>query len=368
MSRALARLAGPLLAGSVLLAACTSESPGRTALSDASLPTVSVPPSPSPSPTPAPDFTELDRLADATGSTCTLVMRGSEVVHEHPAGSRHATRRVYSITKSVTGVLLAIAAHEGALTLDDPVAKHVDAWPDESAGVTIRHLMSMRSGRTWTEALDSAMIGAADQTSSALAVGQQDAPGTAWRYDNLASQVLSAVLESAVGDPEAFARSRLFEPLGLTDTSWERDPSGAITTYAGIVSSCADLARLGVLMRDGGRFDARQVVPAAAVAELTTSSSELNAAYGLLWWTNAEGRVQEVRRAAGFDRDREPYRGRLAPSAPADTLWALGWGNQLLAVVPSEDVVAVRLGRKPAGPDDLTFDDFTGAVLEGLRG
>jgi len=123
-----------------------------------------------------------------------------------------------------------------------------------------------------------------------------------------------------------------------------------------------------VLMRDGGRFGGRQVVPAAALAELTAPPTELNAAYGLLWWTNAQGRVVEVRRAAGFEADREPYRGRLAPSAPADAFWALGWGNQLLAVVPSRDVVAVRLGPKPAGPEDLTFDDFTGAVLRGLRG
>ncbi|MTB87405.1 beta-lactamase family protein [Aeromicrobium senzhongii] len=333
-------------------------------MSDASLPTPSR--SPATTTTPPPDFTALDRLVDASGSTCTVVLRGDEVVHEHPAGSRHATRRVYSITKSVVGVLLAIAASENALSLDDPVSRHVPRWPAESGDVTIRHLMSMTSGRAWTEALDAAMIRSADQTAAALATGQQDAPGTAWQYDNLASQVLSAVLTSAVGDLEAYADDRLFAPLGLTDTSWSRDRAGTITTYAGIVSSCADLARLGVMMRDEGRFEGRQVLPAAAVAELTTPSSELNAAYGLLWWTNASGRVQEVRRAAGFDQDREPYRGRLAPAAPADAFWALGWGNQLVAVVPSADTVAVRLGPKPSGPDDLTIDGFTAAVLEGL--
>lgn len=82
----------------------------------------------------------------------------------------------------------------------------------------------------------------------------------------------------------------------------------------------------------------------------------------------AQGRVVEVRRAAGFDRDRAPYAGPIAPAAPADAFWALGWGNQLVAVVPSADVVAVRLGPKPAGPDDLTIDGFSGAVLRGLAG
>ncbi|WP_269302518.1 serine hydrolase domain-containing protein [Aeromicrobium sp. HA] len=363
--RARARATPVLAAAALLLAACTTDAPGRTDLSDASLPTVSASPSPSPEPTPPPDFAALDRLVDASGSTCTLVLRGDEVVHEHPADSRHVTRRVYSITKSVTGVLLAAAAAEGELDLDDPVARHVPQWPDESADVTIRHLMSMTSGRAWTEALDAAMIRTGDQTAAALATGQQDPAGEQWRYDNLASQVLSAVLESAVGDVEAYARERLFGPLGLADTSWERDAAGNVKTYAGIVSSCADLARLGVMMRDGGRFEGRQILSPAAVSELTTTSSDRNAAYGLLWWTNAQGRVVEVRRAAGFDVDREPYEGRLAPSAPEDAFWALGWGNQLLAVVPSEDLVTVRLGPKPAGPDDLTFDSFTGTVLGG---
>jgi CubicO group peptidase (beta-lactamase class C family) len=335
-------------------------------MSDASLPTPSASRAPTLAPTPPPDFAELDRLVDASGSTCTLVLRGGQVVHEHPAGTRHAARHVYSITKSVVAVLLAFATADGKIDLDDPVARHVQGWPDESAAVTVRHLMSMTSGRTWSQSLDDAMIRAVDQTGAALATGQQDRPGTQWRYDNLASQLLSVVLASAVGDVEEFARERLFTPLGLADTSWERDRAGNLKTYAGIVSSCADLARLGVMMRDGGTFDGRRIVPSEAVTELTTPSSDLNAAYGLLWWTNAEGRVREVRRAAGFDEDREPFRGRLAPAAPPDAFWALGWGNQFLAVVPSADVVAVRLGPRPAGPDDLTFDGFTGAVLRGL--
>lgn len=363
------RTAATLVACGAVLGACTSPTSEGNPMSDASLPTVSTSPerSPSPSPAPPPDFADLDRLVDASDSTCTLVMRGDEVVHEHPVGSRHASRRVYSITKSVVGLLVMIADDADELSLDDPVADHVPTWPAGSAGVTIRHLMSMTSGRTWSESLDTAMIGAADQTAAALAVGQQSRPGEAWQYDNLASQVLSAVLTSAVGDLEAFARNRLFTPLGLRDTTWERDGAGNLKTYAGIVSSCADLARIAVLMRDGGRFAGRQIVPRTAVTALVAPSSELNAAYGLLWWTNAEGRVVEVRRAAGFAQDREPFEGRLSPAAPTDAFWALGWGNQFIAVVPSVDVVAVRLGPKPAGAEQLTFDTFTGAVLGAVR-
>ena len=51
---------------------------------------------------------------------------------------------------------------------------------------------------------------------------------------------------------------------------------------------------------------------------------------------------------------------------PADAFWALGYGNQYVAVVPSEGVVAVRLGARPATPDRVTFDGFTGGVLDAL--
>lgn len=334
-------------------------------MADASLPTAAPPPpqTQEQEPEPEPDFTALDRVVDAAGSMCTVVLRGNAVVHEHPAGSRHLTRRVYSITKSVVGVLVMLAQQDGRLRLDDPVATHVDDWPSQSADVTVRQLMSMSSGRAWSEASDQAMIAARDQTALALRAGQGDAPGSVWRYDNLAAQVLSAVLQSAVGDPQAYAQRRLFAPLSLNETSWERDGAGHVKTYAGIVSSCADIARLGVMMRDGGRFRGRQILPAHAVAELTRPSTDLNAAYGLLWWTNAPGRVVEVRRAAGFDVDKPAHQGRLAPGVPADAFWALGWGNELLAVVPSADTVAVRLGPRPSDPDLLTFETFTAAAL-----
>lgn len=336
-------------------------------MSEAELPRVTTPsPSSTPPATPL-DFAGLDDLAARTASTCTLVMRGDEVVHEYPTDSRAVTRRVYSITKSVVSILALIAAEDGLLDLDAPVARYVDGWPEASDGVTVRHLLSMTSGREWTAALDQQMIGSTDQTAAALAVGQQDRPGTRWRYDNLAAQALSPVLGAAVGDIEDFARDRLFEPLGLRDTTWERDGAGQVKTYAGIVSSCRDLARLGMLLRDGGEFDGRRILTAGATSELTTTSSDLNAAYGLLWWTNTEGRVTEVRRAAGFPDDRPPYEGRLAPSAPADAFWALGWGNQLLTVMPSADLVAVRLGPKPDDPEILTFETFTSEVLTPFR-
>ena len=84
------------------------------------------------------------------------------------------------------------------------------------------------------------------------------------------------------------------------------------------------------------------------------------------WLALQEGRIVEVLRQAGFPTDKVPYEGRLAPDVPSDAYWAFGYGNQYIAVVPSEGVVAVRLGARPATPDRVTFDGFTGDVLEVL--
>ncbi len=366
-----------------LTAACSAEreGDGEPEPFPATLATVS--PSPSAQPAelvpgrtwpsrPAGNFRALDDLATATASTCTVVVHRGRVIHTGGAGL-DGSRQVYSITKSVVGLLVAIAAGERRLGLDDRVSRWVTEWRGTaSEDVTVRQVMANTSGRRWTYALDYGQMirSAPDKTRFATGLDQQHEPGTHWEYNNSAIQVLERVLRQATGqDVVAYARARLFEPLGMTSTAWARDHAGHPTTYSGITSTCGDVARLGLLVARDGRWGRTQVVPRRLLSQLVgASSQQRNAAYGLLWWVNRPGRVVEVQRAAGFATDRPPYSGRLAPRAPTDTAWALGYGNQFLTVVPSRDLVAVRLGPRPAGPDQLTFASFTDAVLAGSGG
>jgi CubicO group peptidase (beta-lactamase class C family) len=318
------------------------------------------------------DWSSLDAELRRDGSTCVAVVKDGRLVHDAywNGGAERTPGRVYSITKSLTALLVGQQVDDGTLALDAPVAEQVESWRGTEAGqVTVRSLLSMTSGRRWSDADDRRMIRAtADQTAFAVRAAQQSPPGRAWVYDNAAAQTLEDVLDDAAdgGDVVQLARRRLLEPLGMRDTTWARDQAGNALTYSGAESTCLDLARVGHLMLNQGRWDGRQLVSADVVSQLTTPSSDRNAAYGLLWWTNAPGRIVEVWRQAGFATDRAPYDGRLAPGAPADAFWALGYGNQYIAVVPSEGVVAVRLGSRPATPDRVTFDGFTTGVLEAL--
>jgi CubicO group peptidase (beta-lactamase class C family) len=227
----------------------------------------------------------------------------------------------------------------------------------------------MTSGRGWSEAIDRQLIRASsDQTDFATSLQQERGPREQWVYDNAAVQTLEAVIRGAAGtrDVAELAQRRLLGPLGMRDTTWGRDAAGNALTYSGMTSTCLDLARVGYLMLHDGTWAGRKIVSADFVRQSTTPSSRRNAAYGLLWWTNAEGRIVEVLRQAGFSADKAPYEGRLAPTVPADAFWAFGYGQQYIAVVPSEGVVAVRLGARPASPERVTFDSFTAGVLAAL--
>src|SRR5690606_33302456 len=116
------------------------------------------------------------------------------------------------------------------------------------------------------------------------------------------------VLERVLGDDVVgLARTRLFVPLQMTNTTWPTDRAGNATTYSGVRSTCRDLARIGWLVLNGGRWDSEQIVSADFVRQMTSGASALSAAYGLLWWTNDEGRVVQVLRQAGFPEDIPPY-------------------------------------------------------------
>ncbi|MCL3819001.1 serine hydrolase domain-containing protein [Aeromicrobium wangtongii] len=380
------RIRAALATGALLaVAACSGSADVQPDSSPQPAPTRDAPEAtPSPAATPAPvfpgtrwsraergDWAALDADLAANGSTCVAVVKDGRLVHDAywNGGSARTPQKVYSIAKSLSSLLAGMAAGDGTLDLDAPAGEHVEQWRGTDAGqVTARSLLSMTSGRRWSDAADRQMIRAVrDQSSYAAGLAQDAAPGERWVYDNAAVQTLESVLDDAVGaDVGAAAQARLLDPLGMRDTVWGRDAAGNALTYSGMQSTCLDLARVGHLMLNAGSWRGRQIVPGDYVREATRPSSVLNAAYGLLWWTNAGGRVVEVLRQAGFAADKPPYRGSLAPNVPADAFWAFGYGNQYIAVVPSEGVVAVRLGARPATPDRVTFDGFTSGVLDAL--
>jgi CubicO group peptidase (beta-lactamase class C family) len=321
------------------------------------------------------DAAALDRLgaaAEAAGSTCTVVVRDGVVVDERywQGATPETTRQAFSVTKSVTSLLVGIAQGQGHLSIGDAAAEYIPEWVGTpSADVTIQNLLSNDSGRHWDFSTDyrEMAIAAADKTAFAIGLGQDAPPGTVWAYNNSAVQTLSAVLQAATGQSaKDYAQQEIFDPIGMAHTTMGTDRAGNTTTFAGMESTCLDLARLGYLMLQGGSWNGQQIVPADYAAQATQSSTDLNAAYGFLWWLNQQGPIVSPLIATDATEGPTVADSQLLPGAPTDIFWALGFQQQMVAVIPSEGIVAVRMGPKP--PDGVTFAqaEFTQGVLDAV--
>jgi len=313
------------------------------------------------------DPDKLDALAEQAeraASSCVVVTRDGELVAEwYWGGASPETRReAFSVTKSVTSLLVGIAQDSGALTLEDHAAEYVPQWRGTPAeAVTVEDLLSNDSGRHWDLATDYGQMAVRERDKTAFAIGldQDHPPGEVWAYNNSAIQTLDAVLEAATGqDPVDYARERLFDPIGMRDSHLTRDAAGNALTFMGLRTTCRDLARFGLLVAHGGEWGGEQVVSRRFVEAATGApSTPLNAAYGYLFWLNHKGRIASPRLATSGTDGGSSIEGRLVPGAPGDAVWALGFRNQIVAIVPSAGVVAVRMGDAP--PAGTVFDQAT---------
>jgi CubicO group peptidase (beta-lactamase class C family) len=313
---------------------------------------------------------ELAAAADASASSCLVVVRDGRIAGEwyFDGAEPDTPREVFSVTKSITSVLVGIAQDRGALAVDDPASRWITEWQGTaSEPVTVEDLLSNDSGRTWTDAGNwQDLITQADQTAYGIGLGQQDPPGTAWRYDNSAIQSLDAVLEGAVGgDVGAWADSALFQPIGMHHTSMGHDAAGNTLTYAWARSTCRDLARFGLLALHHGDWGGSRIVSDDWIAASTAEpSSDLTTSYGYLWWLNLDqsSASAPAPAPAPAPANAAPV-GQVVAGAPTDLYWAQGLGNQLVQVHPATHTVLVRLSGDGVADPGSAFGPATAARL-----
>jgi CubicO group peptidase (beta-lactamase class C family) len=315
---------------------------------------------------------QLGAAAEAGGSSCLVVTRDGAVVDERyfGAGAADVPAEAFSVTKSITSTLVGIAQDEGDVDITDPAATYIPQWDGTpSAEVTVQEVLSNDSGRQWSLGLDYVeLLRAPDKNAFGIGLGQDVPPGRTWAYNNSAIQTLSAVLEAATGEsPAEFAERTLFEPIGMRDSEMSTDAAGNTITFMGLQTTCLDLARFGYLMLQGGTWDGEQVVSGDYVEQATAvSSTDLNAGYGYLFWLNHRGPVASPVVATSGVGDNAIADGQILPGAPEDVFWALGFNDQVVAVIPSEGIVAVRMGARPPAEAPFGRGELTTGVLSAV--
>lgn len=303
----------------------------------------------------------LGEVALAAGSqwdsNCFTVVRHGRLAGEWYWNGTTAdtTQEVFSVTKSFTSALIGIAQADGALDISQPASDFITEWRGtESEEVTIEGLLSNDSGREWSPGIDYGDMASNEPDKSAFSVGlgQMAPPDTLWAYNNSAIQTLSEVLQRATGvEPSEFARTELFDAIGMAASDIVHDPAGNTLAFMGLQSTCRDLLRFGLLYLNDGTWDGVEVIPSDYVrASVDRPSQDLTASYGYLWWLNRPGhRVVSVLEPVVAGSSDNTVVGQMVDGAPVDMYWASGLSGQWIQVDPGSETVVVRMG--PFGGD-----------------
>lgn len=201
---------------------------------------------------------------------------------------------IYSDSKGVAALAIGIAVDEGILTLDTPVPELLPAMTlgDGVEHVTVRHFLTMTSG------IDFAWFGDQEVPWPDLAQEMLRRPstdaGSRFQYSDASTYLAMRMLGSAVGDVRDWLMPRLFDPLGIHNPQWHRCPLGWIVGGSGLELRTEELARIGRVLRDRGRWGSTRIVSPEWVDRMhaewvATGSGGSSEQYGLAVW-NGPGR------------------------------------------------------------------------------
>jgi CubicO group peptidase (beta-lactamase class C family) len=246
----------------------------------------------------------------------------------------------WSMTKTVTGALVAARVAEGKLKWDQD---HLfPAWTDDRAKIKISDLMAMQSGLNLVESYGDVndvtrmLFLEPDQAKFVEGHGLEAQPGTLFKYTTGTAVLLTRIWMNTFTDPQealGYPRKALFGPIGMRSAVMETDAVGTFSGGSLMYATARDWARFGLLLADKGDWNGVQVLPPDFATMLTTATPQSKGAYTqALTWKSA------------------PAGAGTQPSSalPADTFWASGHDGQSITVVPSEGLVVVRLGLTPA--------------------
>jgi CubicO group peptidase (beta-lactamase class C family) len=286
---------------------------------------------------------EVGDYVEKPGGGAVVVIRHGKLVWEDYWGGwdENRTDISFSMAKSFTSALVGIAIAEGKIeSIDQSAADFVEEWRGtEKEKITLRHLLTLTSGLEWQEGysgLNDVTQMAASEDQAAYVIDRPLAvePGTRILYSTGDPEVFSRILLVATGmEPEDYAREKIFGVIGMSKATWLKDAEGHTTTYCCIFTTAREFARFGYLHLRGGRWEDRQVVPAAWVEESTRAQEELypEHGYGFLWHVPT------------------------FPDVPGSVFDAEGIQTKYIFVVPDLDIVAVRLGAADGNWDSNTF-------------
>lgn len=285
------------------------------------------------------ELPELQTFLESTGTKSFLVLKHGKIVLEYYFNDHDATKPWYwaSAGKSLTSILVAFAESENKLQLTDASSKYLGkGWTscteDEEEKITVWNHITMTTG------LDDLLCFDCLDAPNLKCLAD---PGTRWAYHNSPYTLLDGVIEGATGkNLNVYFKEKLGDKIGMSGLFIM---SGNNNVF---YSTGRNAARFGLFALANGYWDGNKILNNDTyINQMKNSSQNINPSYGYLWWLNGKNKVMLPGLQVMFNRDLNQY-------APKDMYAALGKNDQKIYVVPSENLVVVRLG-------DLGTDDDT---------
>jgi CubicO group peptidase (beta-lactamase class C family) len=340
--------------------------------------------------------TLVQHATESRSSALVIVRDGNIELELDREGYDGGPLAAMSVSKVFVSLAVGLAVAEGKLSLDTTVASLFPEWRDQGAksAITVRHLLTHTSGlnpsrANWkTETIR-------EHARNAKLVFP---PGTRFQYNNGAVDLLGALVEQACGVPlDEYLETRVFRKLDIVGAQWMKDSKGTARGAGELFIRPIDLAKIGQMMLDEGRWQMTQIVPAKWILQSTAPGQPFNAEAGFLWWREGKfafsltDAVLAGWRDAGVDAASlrtaraivgqrylsvSAYAGALRTTVgasgsaqiahavqgphhaafhetievePPGGFSARGWLGQFLVVLPKQHLVAVRMHAKEDG-------------------
>jgi CubicO group peptidase (beta-lactamase class C family) len=283
-------------------------------------------------------FVEEDTIWPIRTRAVIILFNGQLIAERYADGFTAKTRLSgWSMTKTVTGALIGILVKQGKLYIDAPAP--VPEWrniSDPRHSITVTDLLQQRSGLDFEENYSKSsdatrmLFQEADMGGFTASRPLKSQPGSVFYYSSGNSNILSRIIRQTVGDSlyYCFPYQQLFYKLGMYSAVIEPDASGTLVGSSYMYATARDWARFGLLYLNDGVFNKEMILPEGWVAQSTRPASTEKQGYGFQIWLNTASDTLIKR----------------YPAAPADMFYADGFESQLIFIIPSKNLVVVRLG------------------------
>jgi CubicO group peptidase (beta-lactamase class C family) len=282
--------------------------------------------------------------AEALGTRAVVIVKDGELVAERYADGFDADtpQLGWSMSKSVASLMTGVLVEQGVVSLDDDRLR--PEWTDQRADITIEQLLRMTAGLEWDETYDLGtpitrmLYLEPDMGAYVASLPLAHEPGTEQLYSSGSTNVLCSVLAERTGLGADLPRKTLLGPLGLSSATFEPDAAGTPVCSSYLWATPRDWAAIGQFALQNGQWNGERLLPENWMRQsltVTDARTTDDPGFGMGWRTNTM-----------------PDGSLRWPGLPPDTFYAAGHDGQKVIIVPSEQLVVVRMGFTPEADDE----------------